>query len=251
MTLKVENLAAGYGPIQALQDVSLSVGRDEIVALIGSNGAGKTTMLRVISGLVRPRRGHVLWQETLLNGLEPHEIVARGVAQVPEGRHVFNGLTVHENLLMGAFCRRNKISVGRNTDRVLSIFPRLAERLGQMAGTLSGGEQQMLAVGRALMSSPELLLLDEPSMGLGPIVAERIFEVISEIAKDGTSILLVEQNLEMAFQVAHRAYALQNGIIVREGSVAELRGDSALRDAYLGGGVKTELPGIAKEITTG
>ena len=247
MTLKVENVDAGYGPIQALQDVSLTVGAGEIVALIGSNGAGKTTMLMVISGLVPTRRGHVHWRDEMLDELPPQEIVARRVAHVPEGRHVFHSLSVDENLQMGAYRRRDKASIGRNREKVLAMFPRLKERLSQSAGTLSGGEQQMLAVGRALMNSPELLLLDEPSMGLAPIIAEQIFDVFSDIAKDGTSILLVEQNLGMAFRVARRAYVLQNGVIVREGSVESLRGDPALSEAYLGGAVEADM---AQDVAT-
>ena len=241
MTLKVENVDAGYGAIQALQDVSLTVGAGEIVALIGSNGAGKTTMLMVISGLVPTRRGLVHWRDEALDELPPQEIVERRVAHVPEGRHVFLSLSVDENLQMGAYRQRDRATVGLNREKVLNLFPRLKERLSQSAGTLSGGEQQMLAIGRALMNSPELLLLDEPSMGLAPIIAEQIFDVFSDIAKDGTSILLVEQNLGMAFQVARRAYVLQNGVIVREGSVESLRGDPALREAYLGGAVEADM----------
>ena len=241
MTLVVENVDAGYGPIQALHDVSLTVGEGEIVALIGSNGAGKTTMLMVISGLVPVRRGHVRWSDEALDALPPQEIIARRVAHVPEGRHVFLSLSVDENLHMGAYRRRDKASMVRNREKVLAMFPRLKERLSQSAGTLSGGEQQMLAIGRALMSSPELLLLDEPSMGLAPIIAEQIFDAFADIAKEGTSVLLVEQNLAMAFLVARRAYVLQNGVIVREGSVERLRGDPALREAYLGGAVEADM----------
>ncbi len=247
MTLVVENVDAGYGPIQALQDVSLTVEEGEIVALIGSNGAGKTTMLMVISGLVPARRGHVRWRDEALDALPPQEIIKRRVAHVPEGRHVFLSLSVDENLQMGAYRRRDKASISRNREKVLAMFPRLTERLSQSAGTLSGGEQQMLAIGRALMSSPELLLLDEPSMGLAPIIAEQIFDVFADIAKEGTSILLVEQNLAMAFLVARRAYVLQNGIIVREGSVESLRGDPVLREAYLGGAVEADM---AEDVAT-
>jgi branched-chain amino acid transport system ATP-binding protein len=242
MTLVVEDLDAGYGPIHALQDVSLTAGEGEIVALIGSNGAGKSTMLMVISGLVPARRGYVRWRDEPLGELPPQEIITRRVAHVPEGRHVFLSLSVDENLQKGAYRCRDKDSIIHTREKVLSMFPRLKERLSQSAGTLSGGEQQMLAIGRALMSSPKLPLLDEPSMGLAPIIAEKIFDAFAAIAKEGTSILLVKQNLAMAFLVARRAYVLQNGIIVREGSVESLRDDPALHETYLGGAVESNMP---------
>ncbi len=234
MTLEVSNVHGGYGPIQVLKDVSFSVGRGEIVALIGSNGAGKTTTLRAISGLVPISMGRILWNNQSLTAIAPYDIVLRGVAHVPEGRQVFGNLSVRENLLMGAYRKREKQSVTKTLEKVLELFPRLRERHKQLARHLSGGEQQMLALGRALMSSPQLLLLDEPSMGLAPIVADQIFDAIEKISVDGTSILLVEQNIEIALRLARRAYVLRNGKIVKSGFTAELQNDDLLREAFLG-----------------
>jgi branched-chain amino acid transport system ATP-binding protein len=232
--LAVRDLVVHYGVIQALSGISLEVPVGRIVALIGANGAGKSTTLRAISGLVRPTSGAVELDGRPLAGLASNEIVARGVAQAPEGRGIFLNLTVRENLDLGAYLRRDREGVDVDRERALTLFPILKERAGQVAGTLSGGEQQMLAVARALMSRPRLLLLDEPSLGLAPQVVDRIFQVIQEINEAGVSLLLVEQNANMALQVAHHAYVLETGSIVMAGSGRELLRSPDVRKAYLG-----------------
>ncbi|MGA8892786.1 MAG: ABC transporter ATP-binding protein [Anaeromyxobacteraceae bacterium] len=232
--LAVRDLVVHYGVIQALSGISLEVPLGRIVALIGANGAGKSTTLRAISGLVRPTSGAVELDGRPLGGLASNEIVALGVAQAPEGRGIFLNLTVRENLDLGAYLRRDREGVDADRERALTLFPILKERSGQVAGTLSGGEQQMLAVARALMSRPRLLLLDEPSLGLAPQVVDRIFQVIQEINEAGVSLLLVEQNANMALQVAHHAYVLETGSIVMAGSGRELLRSPDVRKAYLG-----------------
>jgi branched-chain amino acid transport system ATP-binding protein len=231
--LRIDDLHVYYGEIHALKGVGLEVRRGEIVALLGNNGAGKTTTLKTISGLLSPRRGHIMLEERSLAGVAAHDVVLRGVAHVPEGRRIFNRLTVRENLTMGAYLRSDD-GIGADLERVFTLFPRLKERIGQVAGTLSGGEQQMLAIGRALMASPRLLLLDEPSMGLAPVLVEQIFATITNINRQGTTILLVEQNAAMALEIAHRGYVLETGAIVLTGSAAELGENADVRRAYLG-----------------
>jgi branched-chain amino acid transport system ATP-binding protein len=231
--LAVEDVHTYYGNIHALRGVSLEVNRGEVVTLIGSNGAGKSTLLRTISGLIRPRSGGVQLENRRLDQLEPHQIVELGVCQAPEGRRIFPRMSVLENLEMGAFARRDA-RIAEDLDRVYALFPRLKERTGQIAGTLSGGEQQMLAIGRALMSRPTVLLLDEPSMGLAPILVETIFGVIREINQQGTTILLVEQNALMALTVASRGYVLQTGQIVLHDTAEALQRNESVRKAYLG-----------------
>jgi branched-chain amino acid transport system ATP-binding protein len=231
--LEVRELRVYYGEIPALTGVSLSVARGEIVALLGNNGAGKTTTLRTISGLLAPRTGDVMLDGESLRGLPPHVIVRKGIAHVPEGRRVFNRLTVKENLEMGAYARADA-RITADLERVFALFPRLRERRAQVAGTLSGGEQQMLAIGRALMASPQLLLLDEPSMGLAPVLVEQIFETVRDINREGTTILLVEQNAALALDVARRAYVLETGAVVLSGDAAELAENQDVRRAYLG-----------------
>ena len=233
--LKVENLSVHYGMIQAVRDVSFEVNEGEVVSLIGANGAGKTTILRTLSGLVRPSSGRIefLGQETQKTPAQ--KIVASGLSQVPEGRHVFSGLTVMENLEMGAFLKKNREENQANLKKVFSRFPRLEERKNQDAATLSGGEQQMLAMGRALMSTPKLLLLDEPSMGLAPIFIQEIFDIIQDIQKQGTTVLLIEQNANKALAIADRGYVLETGKIVLSGTGKELAASDEVRKAYLGG----------------
>ena len=231
--LSVDGLEVAYGEIRALKGVALEVGRGEIVALLGNNGAGKTTTLKTISGLLRPTRGAVTLDGEPLVGVPSHDIVSKGIAHVPEGRRIFNRLTVRENLMMGAYLRRDA-GIAGDLDRVLALFPRLKERAVQVAGTLSGGEQQMLAIGRALMLSPRLLLLDEPSMGLAPVLVEQIFDTIADINRQGTTILLVEQNAAMALSIAHRGYVLETGTIALTGTAAELSDNAEVRRAYLG-----------------
>jgi branched-chain amino acid transport system ATP-binding protein len=233
--LEVTGLHVYYGEIHALKGTALSVDRGEIVALLGPNGAGKTTTLRTISGLVPPREGAISLEGESLVGLPSHRIVARGLAHVPEGRKIFNRLTVADNLEMGAYIRSDP-GIRDDLERVFVIFPRLRERRRQVAGTLSGGEQQMLAIGRALMTRPRVLLLDEPSMGLAPVLVEQIFETVLEINRQGTPILLVEQNAAMALEVAQRAYVLETGRVVLEGPASRLRDDPSVRQAYLGEG---------------
>lgn len=232
--LEVDNLAVNYGAIQALQGISFHVQEGEIVTLIGANGAGKSTTLKTISGLLHPSRGRILYQGRRIDGLPADMIVKMGVIQVPEGRKIFAPLTVRENLEMGAYTRRDRAGIEAAMKGVFSSFPRLEERLSQLGGTLSGGEQQMLAMGRGLMAEPKLLLLDEPSMGLAPILVEEIFDIIQRINERGVSILLVEQNAAMALSVASRAYVLETGRIVLEGAAAELLENPEVRRAYLG-----------------
>jgi branched-chain amino acid transport system ATP-binding protein len=231
--LKVESIDVAYGEIRALKGVGLEVGQGEIVTILGNNGAGKTTTLKTISGLLKPSRGTITLENASLVDVPPHAIVSRGVAHVPEGRRIFNRLTVRENLMMGAYLRSDA-RVGGDLERVFGLFPRLAERLTQVAGTLSGGEQQMLAIGRALMANPRLLLLDEPSMGLAPVLVEQIFDTITDINRQGMTILLVEQNAAMALSIAHRGYVLETGSIALAGTAAELSENADVRRAYLG-----------------
>ena len=234
MLLEVKDLNVYYGAIHALQGISFTVSQGEIVTLIGANGAGKSTTLRTVSGLLRPRRGTVVFKDEDITMVPAEQIVRRGIVQVPEGRKIFAPMTVRENLEMGAYTRTNQAEIQQSMERAFASFPRLKERLTQLGGTLSGGEQQMLAMARALMSRPVLLLLDEPSMGLSPIMTEEIFRIIKEINAQGTSILLVEQNALMALQIANRAYVLETGNIVLEGSAKELRESARVREAYLG-----------------
>ena len=233
--LELDNLQVFYGHIHALKGISLTVDQGEVVALLGSNGAGKTTTLRTISGLMRPRQGRVLLEGETIDHLPPHVIVNRGIGHAPEGRRIFARLTVRENLEMGAYSRTDQGAIRDDMDRVFTLFPRLKERRHQVAGTLSGGEQQMLAIGRALMTRPRLMLLDEPSMGLAPLLVEQIFETIRDINAQGTTILLVEQNAFMALTVAQRGYVLQTGEITLSGTAAELQENDEVKRAYLGG----------------
>jgi branched-chain amino acid transport system ATP-binding protein len=235
MMLKAENLTVHYGAIKALRGVSFEVAEGEIITLIGSNGAGKTTALHSISAIIKKNAGAVYYNGENITAWPPEKIVAASLVQVPEGRRIFANLTVRENLEMGAYTRRDSGGIKRDTEKVFAIFPRLRERLRQVAGTLSGGEQQMLAMGRALMARPKLLLLDEPSMGLAPILVDEIFAVIKRINQEGTTILLVEQNAYKALGIASRAYILETGDIVKTGNAAELLRDSAVKTAYLGG----------------
>ena len=232
--LEIENMHSYYGHIHALRGVSLTVEEGEVVTLIGSNGAGKTTTLRSIHGILPPREGRIVFAGEEIQGTPAHELIGRGIAQSPEGRKIFFRMTVLENLEMGAYHRSDGSEIRQDMDRVFDLFPRLKERTRQEAGTMSGGEQQMLAIGRALMSRPRLLLLDEPSMGLAPVLVERIFEIIREINKQGTTILLVEQNANVALEIATRGYVLETGAIVNSASAAELREDPSVREAYLG-----------------
>ena len=233
--LKVENLSVHYGMIQAVRDVSFEVNEGEVVSLIGANGAGKTTILRTLSGLVRPSAGKIQFLGKEIQKMPAQKIVAGGLSQVPEGRHVFPGLTVMENLEMGAFLKKNREENQANLKKVFSRFPRLEERKNQDAATLSGGEQQMLAMGRALMSTPKLLLLDEPSMGLAPIFIQEIFDIIQDIQKQGTTVLLIEQNANKALAISDRGYVLETGKIVLSGTGRELASSEEVRKAYLGG----------------
>jgi branched-chain amino acid transport system ATP-binding protein len=233
--LELKDIHTYYGAIHALRGVTLTVEEGEIVTLIGSNGAGKSTTLRTISGLLRPRQGEIILRGERIDHRAPHEIVELGVCQSPEGRRVFTRMSVHENLEMGAFSRTDKTQITADFDRVYGLFPRLKEREQQKAGTLSGGEQQMLAIGRALMSAPKVLLLDEPSMGLAPILVEQIFDIVKTINEQGTTVLLVEQNALMALAIAKRGYILQTGEIVLASDAASLAKDPAVRAAYLGG----------------
>ena len=232
--LEVRDVHSYYGNIHALKGLSITVEEGEIVTLIGANGAGKTTTLRTICGVIKPRQGSVSLEGEDLEPFKIHEIVYKGVALVPEGRRIFSRLTVYENLDMGAYHRTDLASVAEDFDRVFALFPRLKERRNQVAGTLSGGEQQMLATGRALMAHPRLMLMDEPSMGLAPVLVESIFETIQEINREGTTILLVEQNAHMALQVAHRGYVLQTGEIVLDGTAEALRNNPMVQKSYLG-----------------
>ncbi|RLT43387.1 MAG: ABC transporter ATP-binding protein [Chloroflexi bacterium] len=232
--LELENIHTYYGEIHALRGVSLSVEEGEIVTLIGGNGAGKSTTLNTISGLLQPRRGSIRLNNEDLSNFKAHEIVAKGVVQVPEGRRVFGRLTVAENLEMGAFTRQQRNEIAQSFEQVYALFPRLKEREGQLAGTLSGGEQQMLAMGRGLMAKPKVLLLDEPSMGLAPVLVDSIFDTIRKLHALGTTILLVEQNARMALQVADRGYVLQTGEIILTDKAAALRENESVQKAYLG-----------------
>jgi branched-chain amino acid transport system ATP-binding protein len=232
--LEVENIHSYYGNIHALKGVSLKVEKGEIVTLIGGNGAGKSTTLRTITGIMKPREGHVHLNGEDLGSFEPHEIVHKGVAMVPEGRRIFGRLTVSENLDMGAYIRTDQKQVEKDLERVFNLFPRLKERRNQVAGTLSGGEQQMLATGRALMANPSILLMDEPSMGLAPVLVELIFDIVQQINKEGTTVLLVEQNALMALSIAHRGYVLQTGEIVINDSAENLKKNTTIQKAYLG-----------------
>ncbi|WP_366923465.1 ABC transporter ATP-binding protein [Metallumcola ferriviriculae] len=233
--LKIENLNVKYGAIHALKGISLSVDEGAVVTLIGANGAGKSTTLKAISGLMQPSEGSIEYQGNNIAGIPAQEIVRRGISQVPEGRRVFANLTVAENLDLGAYLEKDKAVIKDNFVKVFNKFPRLEERKNQLAGTLSGGEQQMLAMGRALMSRPKLLLLDEPSMGLAPILVQEIFDIIKEINEAGTTILLVEQNAHMALSVAQKAYVIETGKIVLQGTASELRESEEVKKAYLGG----------------
>ena len=237
--LHVENLEVRYGGIRALQGVSLQIDAGEIVTLIGSNGAGKTTLLRTISGLLRPSAGSIVWDPigsaAPLHLLPPHEIVRVGISHAPEGRQIFANLSVRENLLLGAYQQYDRSQIAAGIERCFELFPVLGERRSQRSGTLSGGEQQMLAIGRALMARPRLLLLDEPSLGLAPLVVRKIFEIVREINRNGTTIFLVEQNAHMALSVAHRGYVLQTGRIILSDSAARLLEDPQVKNAYLGG----------------
>ncbi len=232
--LEVENMHSYYGNIHALRGVSLTVEEGEVVTLIGSNGAGKTTTLRSIHGVLPPKEGKVIFDGKEIQGTPAHDMISRGIAQSPEGRKIFSRMTVRENLEMGAYHRSDRDGIRTDMDRVFELFPRLQERIKQEAGTMSGGEQQMLAIGRALMSRPRLLLLDEPSMGLSPVLVERIFDIIREINAQGTTILLVEQNANVALEIATRGYVLETGAIVNSAPAAKLREDPKVREAYLG-----------------
>ena len=233
--LELENVHVYYGNIHALKGISLQVEEGEVVAMLGANGAGKTTTLRTISGLLRPREGRVRLRGEPIDTLPPHVIVYKGVGHAPEGRRIFARLTVEENLMMGAYARTDPQGIREDLDRVFTLFPRLKERISQVAGTLSGGEQQMLAIGRALMARPRILLLDEPSMGLAPVLVEQIFETLKTINTQGTTILLVEQNAYMALTIANRGYVLQTGEIALSGKADELQANEEVRRAYLGG----------------
>jgi branched-chain amino acid transport system ATP-binding protein len=232
--LEVSNLHVAYGAITALTGVSLTVGKGEIVALIGANGAGKTSTLRAISGMLKPKSGDITLKGTAIAGRKSHELVPMGMAHAPEGRGIFLNLTVDENLTLGAYLRRDDDGIEKDREQAFALFPRLRERRQQRAGTLSGGEQQMLAVGRALMSQPTLLLLDEPSLGLAPQIIEKIFEILRAVNKKGMSILLVEQNAHLALGLCHYAYVLETGAVVMEGLGKELLASEEIRKAYLG-----------------
>ena len=231
--LKVEDINVYYGAIHAIKGVSFEVAQGEIVTLIGANGAGKSTTLKTVSGLLRSKTGSITFEDKDISAVAPHKLVQHGLAHVPEGRRVFLQMTVEENLEMGAYVKTNGVDEG--LEKVYELFPRLRERRRQIAGTLSGGEQQMLAMGRALMSSPKLMMLDEPSMGLAPILVDQIFDIIKELHKNGTTILLVEQNAQMALSVADRGYVLETGKIVKSAPAKELLNDASVKAAYLGG----------------
>ena len=233
--LVLDEVNTYYGNIHALQGISLFVGRGEIVTLIGANGAGKTTTLKTISGLLHPRRGKVTFEGEDISRTPAHQLVRMGIGHAPEGRRIFSRMTVLENLYMGAFTR-NHATIGPDIERVMELFPRLRERTHQVGGTLSGGEQQMLAIGRALMSNPRVLLLDEPSLGLAPILVQQVFQKIREINEQGTTVLLVEQNALQALSIAHRAYVLQTGRVVLTGPAEEIKQNESVRKAYLGEG---------------
>jgi len=233
--LKVENLVVNYGAVRALRDISFNVEKGEIITLIGANGAGKTTTLHSISNLIKKQSGKILFKDEDITNLPADKIVAKHLIQVPEGRRIFQNLTVKENLELGAYLRKDKKKIASDMERVFEYFPRMKERIRQSAGTLSGGELQMLAMGRALMAEPELLLLDEPSMGLAPIFVDEIFNIVQKINKDGTTILLVEQNAFKALSIANRGYILETGEITKSGNAQDLINDPAVKTAYLGG----------------
>ncbi len=233
--LKIEDINVYYGNIQALKGISLSIDEGEIVTLIGANGAGKSTLLKSISGLLKPKQGKILYEGDSIGGKAAQSIVKMGISHVPEGRRVFANMTVEENLQLGAYLRKDKAGIKQDMEKVYELFPRLLERLKQQSGTLSGGEQQMLAMGRALMAKPRLLLLDEPSMGLAPLLVKQIFHIIEEINKTGTTILLVEQNANLALSIADRAYVVETGRIVLSGKSEELTASEEIKNAYLGG----------------
>lgn len=233
--LKVSNLSVHYGVIEAIKDVSFTVNKGEIVSLIGANGAGKTTILKTISGLLQPSDGKITYQGQSIEKSSPKDIVTLGISQVPEGRHVFSGMSVMENLEMGAFLRKDKDGIKEDLDRVFKSFPVLKERKNQNAATLSGGEQQMLATGRALLSDPDLILMDEPSMGLAPLFIKEIFNIIQEVNERGTTVLLVEQNAKVALEIADRGYVFETGHVVLDGTGKELLESDDVQKAYLGG----------------
>ncbi|WP_285765491.1 ABC transporter ATP-binding protein [Peribacillus sp. SI8-4] len=233
--LNIEDINVYYGNIQALKGVSLSINEGEIVTLIGANGAGKSTMLKTVSGLLKPKQGKILYEGQSIGGKAAQSIVKMGISHVPEGRRVFANMSVEENLELGAYLRKDKAGIKQDMEKVYELFPRLLERLKQQSGTLSGGEQQMLAMGRALMAKPRLLLLDEPSMGLAPLLVKQIFHIIEEINKTGTTILLVEQNANLALSIADRAYVVETGRIVLSGKSEELTASEEIKKAYLGG----------------
>jgi len=232
--LEVKNLVVNYGVIRALKGISFHVNKGEIVSLIGANGAGKTTTLHTITGLIHPKAGKVTYKGQEITRVPAYKIVSMGMVHVPEGRRIFQNLTVYDNLLLGAYSRKDKAEVEKNMENVLRQFPRLDERRKQLAGTLSGGEQQMLAMGRALLSSPELIVLDEPSMGLSPLLVNEIFEIVKSFREAGKTVLLVEQNAKKAMSISDRAYVLENGVITMSGNAAELAADDRVRKAYLG-----------------
>lgn len=233
--LNVNDINVYYGNIQALKGISLEINQGEIVTLIGANGAGKSTLLKTISGLLKPKQGEILFKGSSINGKPVQTIVKRGISHVPEGRRVFANMSIEENLELGAYLRRDKAGIKQDLEKVYHLFPRLLERRKQQAGTLSGGEQQMLAMGRALMAKPDLLLLDEPSMGLAPLLVKQIFSIVQEINNDGTTILLVEQNANLALSIADRAYVVETGHIVLSGRADELTASEEVKKAYLGG----------------
>lgn len=232
--LEISKLSVAYGGIKAVRELSLEVGRGEMVCLIGANGAGKTTTLKAISGLIAPHAGSVHFDGQSLTRLPAHEVARRGLALVPEGRGVFPRMSVSENLMMGAYSRRDRAAIARDLDQVYALLPRLTERQAQLAGLLSGGEQQMLALGRAMMARPRLLLLDEPSMGLAPLMVQAVFDIIRQIAASGVSVLLIEQNAHLALKTCARGYVLENGVIAVSGEAGELAANPAVRQAYLG-----------------
>ncbi len=233
--LKINNLNVYYGRIHALKGISLEVEKGEIVSLIGANGAGKSTLLKTLSGLIRPKEGEIIYLDESIAGKPAQSIVKAGISQVPEGRRVFAEMSVEENIELGAFLRRDKAGIQQSFQKVYEVFPRLYERRKQMAGTLSGGEQQMLAMGRAIMARPKLLLLDEPSMGLAPLMVQTIFDIIKDINDEGTTILLVEQNAHMALSIASRGYVIETGKMILSGSAKELQESEEVKKAYLGG----------------
>ncbi len=232
--LEIKDLLVSYGGIEAVKGISFDVPKGKIVTLIGANGAGKSTVLKTVSGIVKPKNASIIFEGTEISGKTPDFIVSKGVTLVPEGRRVFPNLTVSENLKIGAYLRKDKKAIQKDTEHVYELFPRLKERSWQLAGTLSGGEQQMLAVGRALMSSPKLIMMDEPSLGLAPLVVQDIFSIIRQINDEGITVLLIEQNANMALKIADKAYVMETGRITKEGTGAELLADETIKEAYLG-----------------